>query len=122
MCKVGREREGGGVKGPSTLFALYLFVNTALYFSSFSFLQIKTELSSVVFTPSPTSPFESFNLAQLENVDQRLSIHFENKEVYDDTMILLRFNCPDSSCDVYCPEGWAELKRHVKSVHGKVLW
>ncbi|KAI8854538.1 hypothetical protein BC829DRAFT_194629 [Chytridium lagenaria] len=36
-------------------------------------------------------------------------------------MILLRFNCPDASCDVACPEGWPELRRHVQATHGKYL-
>ncbi|KAJ3219385.1 hypothetical protein HDU67_001604 [Dinochytrium kinnereticum] len=54
-------------------------------------------------------------------MDKRLSIYFESQQIYEDVMILLRFNCPDASCDVACPEGWSELRRHVQAAHGKYL-
>lgn len=39
----------------------------------------------------------------------------------EDTLILLRFNCPDQSCD-YIASGWGDLKLHVRAVHGKLMW
>jgi hypothetical protein len=39
----------------------------------------------------------------------------------EDTLILLRFNCPDSACD-YLGNGWGDLKLHVRATHGKLLW
>lgn len=35
-------------------------------------------------------------------------------------MLLLRYNCPDATCDNACL-GWPDLHRHVKSQHGKVI-
>ena len=35
-------------------------------------------------------------------------------------MLLLRYNCPDLTCDIAC-WGWPDLHRHVKNVHHKVL-
>lgn len=35
-----------------------------------------------------------------------------------DTVLLLRYNCPDGSCD-FAGLGWPDLHRHVKSVHRK---
>jgi len=39
----------------------------------------------------------------------------------EDTLILLRFNCPDGSCD-YIAGGWNDLKLHVRSLHGNLMW
>ena len=45
---------------------------------------------------------------------------YEKQEIHDDTVLLLRYNCPDVSCDIAC-WGWPDLHRHVKSVHHKVM-
>ena len=39
----------------------------------------------------------------------------------EDTLILLRFNCPDGSCD-YIAGGWGDLKLHVRGAHGNLMW
>ena len=39
----------------------------------------------------------------------------------EDTLILLRFNCPGESCD-YAASGWGDLKLHVRAVHGNLMW
>jgi hypothetical protein len=39
----------------------------------------------------------------------------------EESLILLRFNCPDSTCD-YVATGWNDLKLHARGVHGKLLW
>lgn len=39
----------------------------------------------------------------------------------EDTLILLRFNCPDGSCD-YIASGWSDLKLHVRGLHGNLMW
>ena len=39
----------------------------------------------------------------------------------EDTLILLRFNCPDGSCD-YIASGWGDLKLHVRGAHGNLMW
>ena len=39
----------------------------------------------------------------------------------EETLILLRFNCPDGSCD-YIAGGWGDLKLHVRGAHGNLMW
>ena len=55
-----------------------------------------------------------------EQTDDVLGIKYEKKEIHDDTVLLLRYNCPDHDCDVAC-WGWPDLHRHVKSIHQKVM-
>ncbi|KAJ3109438.1 hypothetical protein HDU97_006683 [Phlyctochytrium planicorne] len=81
----------------------------------------KTALPKVVFTSDAEKPFADYDLRTFSKMDKRLSIYFDGSGVHEDVMILLRFNCPDSECDVACPDGWGELKRHVQAAHGKSL-
>jgi hypothetical protein len=39
----------------------------------------------------------------------------------DESLHLLRFNCPDSSCE-HIATGWNDLKLHARGVHGKLMW
>ena len=55
-----------------------------------------------------------------EQTDNVLGIKYEKKDIYDDTVLLLRYNCPEPDCDIAC-WGWPDLHRHVKSVHHKVM-
>ncbi|KAJ3037011.1 hypothetical protein HDV00_002144 [Rhizophlyctis rosea] len=81
----------------------------------------KTELAAVVYTKSPSTSFQEYELPGLPAVDQRLSIYFDDTNIYEEVMILLRFNCPEPTCDVACPGGWSELKNHVKKAHGMTM-
>lgn len=38
----------------------------------------------------------------------------------EDTVLLLRYNCPDGDCDVACL-GWPDLHRHVRAQHHKKI-
>lgn len=38
----------------------------------------------------------------------------------EDTLALLRFNCPQLNCD-YLGTGWADLKKHARNEHGLVF-
>ena len=38
----------------------------------------------------------------------------------EDTILLLRYNCPDGDCDAACL-GWPDLHRHVRAVHHKKI-
>ena len=58
--------------------------------------------------------------SNFEQVDDLLGIKYEEKEIHDDTVLLLRYNCPDTDCDVACL-GWPDLHRHVKSIHHKMM-
>ncbi|KAJ3122519.1 hypothetical protein HK098_002780 [Nowakowskiella sp. JEL0407] len=82
----------------------------------------KTDQASLIFTTDATTPYESFDLQSMqENSDKKLSIFCENKDVYAELLMLLRFNCPHEDCEVSCPGGWGELKKHVKDVHKLVM-
>ncbi|KAF9651473.1 hypothetical protein BDM02DRAFT_3068932, partial [Thelephora ganbajun] len=75
---------------------------------------------SLIFTTSPTAKFESFRPNDIPCKDARLSIFFETQEMMEDTLILLRFNCPDGNCD-YIASGWSDLKLHVRGIHGNLM-
>ena len=74
----------------------------------------------MIFTDDPTKRYEAFLDADFEQTDEVLGIKYEKKEIHDDTVLLLRYNCPDPTCDIAC-WGWPDLHRHVKSVHHKVM-
>ncbi|KAH7924735.1 hypothetical protein BV22DRAFT_1066211 [Leucogyrophana mollusca] len=75
---------------------------------------------TVIFTVSPDAPFSSFTPESIPHKDSKLSIHFETMDMMEETLILLRFNCPDPECD-YTATGWGDLKLHVRANHGKML-
>jgi E3 ubiquitin-protein ligase ZNF598 len=70
---------------------------------------------------SPDAEFSSFTPESIPHKDSKLSIFFETQEMMEETLILLRFNCPDLDCD-YIGTGWGDLKLHVRANHGKMLW
>ncbi|KAF8495377.1 hypothetical protein JB92DRAFT_2747842 [Gautieria morchelliformis] len=76
--------------------------------------------TTLVFTRSPDDVFASFTPERIPFKDNKLSIFFESQDMMEETLILLRFNCPDSSCD-FTAHGWGDLKMHVRGVHGKSL-
>ncbi|PWN44197.1 hypothetical protein IE81DRAFT_37576 [Ceraceosorus guamensis] len=76
----------------------------------------KTPIERLIFTSSPDRPFESFLRDDLPFYDQKLSIAFETREAMEETLILLRFNCPEPTCEEAC-NGWGDLKRHVRRDH-----
>ncbi|XJO71018.1 hypothetical protein BDV3_000610 [Batrachochytrium dendrobatidis] len=76
-----------------------------------------TEQAKVVFIANPDHGlFEHYQLSQMK-FDKHLSIYFETEDMFSETMLILRYNCPDQDCNVTCPGGWDELKRHVKKTH-----
>ncbi|KAF2263642.1 hypothetical protein CC78DRAFT_436339, partial [Lojkania enalia] len=80
----------------------------------------RTESDYVVFTDDAAKNFDEFSSGDFFKSDDNLGIHFENAEIFEDTLLLLRYNCPDGVCDVACL-GWPDLHRHVKTSHGKVM-
>ncbi|KAF2710549.1 hypothetical protein K504DRAFT_466953 [Pleomassaria siparia CBS 279.74] len=80
----------------------------------------RAEAERVVFTDDATKPFEDFTPADYHKSDDNLGIHFENLDIFEDTLLLLRYNCPDGECDVACL-GWPDLHRHVRTAHGKMM-
>ncbi|RXW12973.1 hypothetical protein EST38_g12882 [Candolleomyces aberdarensis] len=81
----------------------------------------KEPQNTVIFTASPDAPYDSYPSESIPHKDPKLSIIFETQEIMEETLILLRFNCPDSACD-YIGNGWGDLKLHVRATHGKLLW
>ncbi|KAH7889140.1 hypothetical protein F5I97DRAFT_1777984, partial [Phlebopus sp. FC_14] len=75
---------------------------------------------TVIFTSSPDAQFSSYTPDVIPHKDSKLSIYFETMDMMEETLILLRFNCPDPECD-YIASGWGDLKLHVRAVHGKML-
>ncbi|TRM61268.1 hypothetical protein BD626DRAFT_501962 [Schizophyllum amplum] len=80
----------------------------------------KEPQSAVIFTVSPEAPFLSFTPDAIPYKDARLAISCETQEMLEESLILLRFNCPDDSCD-YIGKGWADLKLHARATHGKLM-
>ncbi|KAI4173719.1 MAG: hypothetical protein LQ348_006491 [Seirophora lacunosa] len=79
-----------------------------------------TEAQNVIFTDNPVKRFEEFVDGDFQETDEVLGIKYERKEIHDDTLLLLRYNCPDADCDMAC-YGWPDLHRHVKGAHHKVM-
>ena len=74
----------------------------------------------VVFTDDGEKRFADFGEQDFVQKNDNLGIAFESQEIFEDTVLLLRYNCPDESCDAACL-GWPDLHRHVRSVHKKQM-
>ncbi|KAG6370057.1 hypothetical protein JVT61DRAFT_12459 [Boletus reticuloceps] len=75
---------------------------------------------TVIFTASADADFASYTPDAIPYKDPKLAIFFETQDMMEETLILLRFNCPDAECDYTAP-GWGDLKLHTRAVHGKLL-
>lgn len=75
----------------------------------------------MVFTMSPDAPWSSYDPSAMPYKDAKLNISFEAQEMMEESLIILRFNCPDPQCD-YIANGWSDLKLHTRGTHGKVMW
>ncbi|KAK5713676.1 hypothetical protein LTR15_011376 [Elasticomyces elasticus] len=80
----------------------------------------KADMSTVVFTDEAEKKYESYGWEHFFRSDPGLGINYEKEEIFLDTVLLLRYNCPDESCDVACM-GWPDLHRHVRTVHHRVM-
>ncbi|KAK5122450.1 hypothetical protein LTR85_004034 [Meristemomyces frigidus] len=80
----------------------------------------RTEAQTVIFTDEGEKRFEDYKESDFYRTDANLGIAYENPEIFEDTVLLLRYNCPDGSCDAACM-GWPDLHRHVRNVHHKVM-
>ena len=75
----------------------------------------------MIFTTSADALWASYTPETIPYKDAKLSISFETQEMMEETLILLRFNCPDSQCD-FIGNGWSDLKLHTRATHGKLMW
>ncbi|KAL4960290.1 E3 ubiquitin-protein ligase HEL2 [Aspergillus stella-maris] len=80
----------------------------------------RSEAAYVIFTDDAEKRYEDFQDSDYSRKDDNLGIKYEKDEIFEDTVLLLRYNCPDRTCDVACL-GWPDLHRHVKNKHGKVM-
>jgi E3 ubiquitin-protein ligase ZNF598 len=74
----------------------------------------------VIFTDNADKRYEDWKDAEFVKIDENLGIKYEKDVILEDTVLLLRYNCPDKDCDVACL-GWPDLHRHVRSKHGKMM-
>ncbi|KAH7401855.1 hypothetical protein DE146DRAFT_676943 [Phaeosphaeria sp. MPI-PUGE-AT-0046c] len=80
----------------------------------------RTESDHVILTDDAEKNYEGFKTTDFFQTNDSLGIHFENPQVFEDTRLLLQYNCPEGDCDVACL-GWPDLHRHVKTAHTKVM-
>ncbi|CAG8556007.1 52_t:CDS:10, partial [Ambispora gerdemannii] len=69
----------------------------------------------------PEKPYQDYNTEDIPFTDKQLNISCETEQMLDDSIFLLKFNCPDRNCVITCEGGWPVLKRHCKQVHNKHL-
>ena len=74
----------------------------------------------MIFTDDASKRFEDFKDSDFDRTDDTLGIKFEKQEIFDDTVLLLRYNCPDPECETAC-HGWPGLHRHVWTEHRKKM-
>ncbi|KAE8216676.1 hypothetical protein CF327_g148 [Tilletia walkeri] len=80
----------------------------------------KTPSDQLIFTTSATKAFGHFLPTDIPFSDPKLNISFETEEAYEQTLVLLRFNCPHPKCEV-ASTGWSDLKTHARRDHGRLL-
>ncbi|RVD81068.1 uncharacterized protein DFL_008945 [Arthrobotrys flagrans] len=80
----------------------------------------RTNSDYVIFTTNDTKSFEEYSPSDIAATDETLGIKYEGKQIRADTLVLLRYNCPEPNCDVACL-GWPDLHRHVRNTHKLVL-
>lgn len=78
------------------------------------------DLPSLICTTDPSRAFQDFPPDAFPYSDAKLGIAFETSEMMEDTLTLLRFNCPQMDCD-YLGSGWQDLKKHARSAHDLVF-
>ncbi|KAI5820816.1 hypothetical protein BZA77DRAFT_367695, partial [Pyronema omphalodes] len=80
----------------------------------------RTESDYVIFTKDDKKSFEDFGESDIYSWEEQLGIMYQLQEIEQDTNALLRFRCPDRSCEQSC-SGWPDLYRHVEKEHGKLM-
>ncbi|KAK5659240.1 hypothetical protein OQA88_1332 [Cercophora sp. LCS_1] len=74
----------------------------------------------VIFSDDATKRFEEYGNSDITTADDNIGIKYTSEDIVGDTVLLLRYNCPDGSCD-FAGLGWPDLHRHVRSVHHKKM-
>ncbi|KAK9419610.1 hypothetical protein SUNI508_07346 [Seiridium unicorne] len=82
----------------------------------------RTAAPYVIFTDDATKRFEDYSAEapDISTTDENIGIRYNNEDIVGDTVLLLRYNCPNDECD-FAGLGWPDLHRHVRSVHHKKM-
>lgn len=80
----------------------------------------RTAAPFVIFTDDATKRFDEYGAADVTSADENIGIRYTNEDIVGDTVLLLRYNCPDMSCDI-AALGWPDLHRHVRTTHHKKM-
>lgn len=80
----------------------------------------RTEQATVIYSANPTKRFLDYSAEDIVYEDIKLGIKFDYLKMRDDVFLLLRYNCPDPSCDVAC-SSWPGLHRHVRTAHDRLI-
>lgn len=80
--------------------------------------QCRTEGKTVVITTNTKLHFDQLNRSQkVVKEDLKLGLRFNDEKVYQDTMDLLKLNCPYKQCNFTAENQWAQLIMHVRNEH-----
>ncbi|KAK4096555.1 hypothetical protein N658DRAFT_562364 [Parathielavia hyrcaniae] len=80
----------------------------------------RTSTPYVIFTDNGTKRFEEYADGDITSTDDNIGIRYAGEDIVGDTVLLLRYNCPDPECD-FAGLGWQDLHRHVRSDHHKKM-
>ncbi|KAK3291972.1 uncharacterized protein B0H64DRAFT_366451 [Chaetomium fimeti] len=80
----------------------------------------RTPAPFVIFTDDGQKRFEEYTDSEITSADNNIGIRYAGEDIVGDTVLLLRYNCPDAECD-FAGLGWQDLHRHVKSEHHKKM-
>ncbi|KAA8576685.1 hypothetical protein EYC84_006762 [Monilinia fructicola] len=65
-------------------------------------VEAETPSPFVIFTDNATKNYEDFSDEDISNTDPNIGIRYESNDIQEDTLLLLRYNCPDPNCDAAC--------------------
>lgn len=80
----------------------------------------KARIDKLIFTASATKHFADYQPSDIPYYDKKLSIHFETKEALEETLLLLRYNCPDPRCET-ASTGWKDFRFHARHDHDRLV-
>ncbi|KAI1428096.1 hypothetical protein F5Y12DRAFT_733617 [Xylaria sp. FL1777] len=78
----------------------------------------RTVAPFVIFTDDAMKRYQDYSDSDVTSTDDNIGIRYTNEDIVGDTVLLLRYNCPDTSCD-FAGMGWPDLHRHVRNTHNK---
>ncbi|KAI1819547.1 hypothetical protein F4861DRAFT_526662 [Xylaria intraflava] len=80
----------------------------------------RTVAPFVIFTDDAAKRYQDYSDRDITSTDDNIGIRYANEEIVGDIVLLLRYNCPDESCD-FAGLGWPDLHRHVRNTHHKKI-